>query len=226
VKVYYKNREKTTLILLAFFLVYTIERVHSGLGEPRIIITSWVVEIAIGIIIAATALLIPIAIMKIRELYIFPPLVGIALIAVNAISSFSRNTIVQLANIIFYLLGYDIWYPLFDLMNSVYIRNEYLAPVLNPVSAYLIPDVSYLYLLILGLLLALPTIILFAIIAWREKDGKALGFVLGLIIIFTGGALSGSHALVYVAFEIAGISIIGAGITGLIDKYVYKKTLT
>ncbi len=226
VRVYWKQREKSTLALLAFFLVYGIERFYAGLGEPRIILTHWVVEIDIGMILAATALLIPIAILKIRELYLFPPLVGIALVAVNTISSFYRDTIVNLVNFIFYLSGYDLWRPLLDFMNLRYIRNDYIAAFVNPVSALIIPDLSYFYLLISGILLALPALILFSIIAWREKSGKALGFILGLVTIFIGGALSGGHALMYIAFEVTGISIIGVGIFGLIDKYVYKKTET
>nr|MDO8075555.1 hypothetical protein [Candidatus Freyarchaeota archaeon] len=226
VKVYWERKEKTTLVLLAFFLAYSTERLYAGLGEPRIILTHWVVEIDLGMIIAATALMIPIAIMKIRELYLFPPLVGTALVAVNTVSSFYRTTIVNLVNCIFYLAGYNLWNPLLDWVNFRYLRNDYVAVISNPVNVLLIPDLSYLYLIISGLILSLPTLILFSVIAWRERSGKALGFVLGLIIILIGGALSGGHALIYIIFEVTGISIIGVGITGLIDKYVYKTTET
>ncbi|MFB0562149.1 MAG: hypothetical protein ACETWM_13180 [Candidatus Lokiarchaeia archaeon] len=224
VNVYTKQREKATLALLAFFLVYLLERVYAVLGEPYIIITSWVVEISIGMILSATALLIPIVMMRLRDFYIFPPLVGIALVAVNAISSYYRDLIVYLFNSIFYLMGLDIWYPTLDLINSVYIQNDYIALLANPVNILFIPDLSYTYLLISGILLALPAFMLFAILAWREKSGKALGFLIGLIIIFAGAAYSANQG--YIPFELIGICIIGVGIFGLIDKYVYKKTET
>ncbi|MFB0561969.1 MAG: hypothetical protein ACETWM_12270 [Candidatus Lokiarchaeia archaeon] len=226
VKVYRERREKTTFALLAFFLAYGVLRFYEGLGEPRVILTQWVIEISLGIILAATALLIPIALLRIKKLYLFPPIVAVALLVVNSISSLSRDTTVHFVNLMFYLNGYNLWNPLLDWINIRWIRNDYIAAIVNPVDALLIPDLSYLYLLISGLLLALPAIILFSIIAWREKDGKALGFTLGLVIIFIGGAISGTHALIYIVFELAGISIIGAGIIGLIDKYVYKKTET
>lgn len=226
VRIYWKQREITTLTLLAFFLVYGIERAYAGLGEPRIIICQWFIEINLGMILAASVLLIPIVLMKIRELYTFPLLVGTALVAVNTISSFYRTTIVNLVNYIFYLSGYNIWKPILDWINILYLRNNYISAFANPVSALLIPDLSYFYLLVSGILLALPALILFTIIAWREKSGKALGFVLGLIIIFIGGALSVGNALIYIVFEVTGISILGAGITGLIDKYVLKKPKT
>lgn len=124
----------------------------------------------------------------------------------------------------FYLTGNNIWYPVLDWINILWVRNDYLAAIVDPVDALLIPDTSYLYLLVSGLLLALPAIILFSYIAWREKDGKSLAFALGLVIIFVGGVVSATNTLIYITFELVGISIIGAGITGLIDKYVLKKT--
>ncbi len=227
VRVYWKQREKATLTLIAFFLIYGIERGYAAFGEPRVITTQWFIEINLGMILAAAALLIPIVLMKIRELYIFPPLVGAALVAVNTISSFYRTTIVNLVNCIFYLSGYNLWKPVLDWINIIYLRNNYVSVLANPVSTLLIPDLSYYYLIVSGIILALPALILFTIIAWREKSGKALGFVLGLIIIFIGGALSGGHALVYIVFEATGISILGLAITGLIDKYLlHKRTET
>ncbi len=224
VNVYSKQREVATLTLLAFFLAYLAERVYAVLGEPHIIVTNWVVEISIGMVLSATALLIPIVMMRLRDFYIFPPLVGIALIAVNAVTSYYRNLIVQLYNIIFYLMGFNIWYPALDLINRVYIQNDYIALFANPVDVLLIPDLSYTYLLISGILLALPAFILFAILAWREKSGKALGFFIGLIIIFAGATVSANQG--YIPFELIGICILAAGIFGLIDKYVYRKTET
>lgn len=226
VKVYRERREKTTFALLAFFLTYGLLRFYEGLGEPRVILTQWIIEINLGIILAATTLMIPIAIMGIKKLYFFPPLVATVLVAVNTITSLSRDTMVQSVNFMFYLTGYNIWYPLLDWINIRWVRNDYLAAIVNPVDALLIPDTSYLYLLVSGLLLALPAIILFSFIAWREKDGKSLAFSLGLVIIFVGGVVSATNALIYITFELVGISIIGAGITGLIDKYVLKKTGT
>ncbi|MBS7251605.1 MAG: hypothetical protein KIH08_13605 [Candidatus Freyarchaeota archaeon] len=226
VRVYWKQREKATLTLIAFFLIYGIERGYAGLGEPRIITTQWFIEINLGMILASAALLIPIVLLKIREFYTFPPLVGAALVAINTISSFHRTTIVNLVNYIFYLSGYNLWKPILEGINTLYFRNNYIAAFANPVNSLLIPDTSYFYLIVSGILLALPALILFTIIAWRQKSGKALGFVLGLIIIFIGGALSGGHALVYIVFEVTGISILGAGITGLIDKYILKKPKT
>ncbi len=224
VNVYTKQREKTTLVLLAFFLVYLLERVYAVLGEPHIIITNWVVEISIGMILSATALSIPIAMMRLRDFYIFPPLVGIALVAVNTISSYYRDLVVQLFNVIYYLMGFDIWYPTLGLINSMYVQNDYIALLANPVDILLIPDLSYTYLLISGILLAIPAFMLFAILAWREKSGKALSFLIGLIIISAGAAYSANQG--YIPFELMGICIIAAGIFGLIDKYVYKKTET
>nr|MDO8080984.1 hypothetical protein [Candidatus Freyarchaeota archaeon] len=224
VNVYAKQREKVTLVLLAFFLVYSLERVYAFLGELHLIITSWVIEISIGMILSAAALAIPIALMRLKELYALPPLVGIALVAVNMVSSYSRELIVYLFNIIFYLMGFNIWYPTIDLINRVYLQNSYIALFANPVDVLLIPDLSYTYLLISGILVALPTFVMFAILTWREKSGKALGFLIGLIIISAGAAFGANQP--YIPFELIGISIIGLGIFGLIDKYVFKKTET
>lgn len=222
--VYVKQREKVTLVLLAFFSVYMLERVYAFLEEFNLIITSWVTEISMGMILSATALAIPIAVMKLRELYVFPPVVGIALVAVNVVSSYSRELIVYLFNIIFYLTGFNLWYPYIDLINRVYLHNSYIALFANPVNVLLIPDQSYSYLLISGVLLAVPAFIMFIILTWREKSGKALGFLLGLIIISVGAAFSADQP--YIPFELIGISIVGLGIFGLIDKYLFKKTET
>jgi hypothetical protein len=218
--VYVEKREKVTLVLLAFFLVYMLERIYAFLGELNLIITSWVTEINIGMVLSVTALAIPIALMKLRELYVFPPVVGTALVAVNMVSSYSRDLIVYLFNIIFYLKGYNIWYPLIDVLNRAYLQNSYFALFANPVDALLIPDQSYIYLLMSGILLALPAFIMFSILVWREKSGKALGFLIGLIIISAGAAFSANQP--YIPFELIGISIIALGIFGLIDKHLFK----
>ncbi|MEX2722420.1 MAG: hypothetical protein Q6367_000885 [Candidatus Freyarchaeota archaeon] len=222
--VFIKKREISTLVLLAFFLVYCSERVYAVLGDSHLIINDWVLEISLGMILSTTALMIPIVMLRFRDFYIFPPLVGIALIAVNAVSSYYRNLVVYLFNIIFYLMGFNIWYPVVDLINTLYIQNDYIAMLANPVNSLLIPDPSYVYLLVSGGLLAAPSFILFAILAWREKSGKALGFLIGLLIILSGAAISTDVG--YLPFEIVGIGIVAAGIFGLIDKYLYKKNIT
>ncbi|MEM3526114.1 MAG: hypothetical protein QXV37_01760, partial [Candidatus Jordarchaeaceae archaeon] len=125
---------------------------------------------------------------------------------------------------IFYLTGFNIWYPIIDLFNRTYFENEYIALLANPVDTLLIPDQSYRYLLLSGILLAIPTFILFAVITWREKSGKALSFIIGLIIISVGAAISANQP--YVPFELIGISIIALGIFGIIDKYIFRKKET
>lgn len=224
-KVFVEKREKVTIILISFFVAYLLERIYAFLGELKIITGSWVVEISIGMALSATALAIPVSIMRIRELYLFPPVVGTTLIVVNMVSSYSRQLIAYLFNVIFYLTGFNIWYPTIDLINRMYFENnEYIAILANPVDTLLIPDQSYKYLYMSGILLAAPAFILFAVLTWRERSGKALGFIIGLITIAVGASVAIEEA--YAPFELLGISIMALGIFGLIDKYLFKKTET
>ncbi len=106
VKIYRERGEKTTFALLAFLFAYGFLRFYEGRRTLRHS-NSIVIEIKLGIIVAAATLMTLIALMRIKKRYSFPPLVVVALVAVSTITSFSRDTTVYFINFMLYLTGYN-----------------------------------------------------------------------------------------------------------------------
>lgn len=234
---YLKVRENITLLFIAFFGGVPFFAVFCLLILMDVINFDLILAIVYMFLVSITILaVIGLVMLGIEQLYTLP--LFVATLAFFHYSVLASNHVQIISSIqIFSLLytGELIGSPWYIALKYVFpniltpsIKNSAVLNLIFDPLELIFPDISLGAISLYLSVIVLPTIILFYILAWKNRSGRSLGFALGLTTYLILGALVGAEVLWFRSIEDTISTFIGStffalGILGLLDKLVKKE---
>lgn len=237
VKRYFETRQNFTLLFIALFAEIVLFTSVAFLVVTDILNYDVLPILNYMFLVSATIVaVIGLVMLEVKSFYTLPLFVAaLALLNYNILNS-NYTQVVYLIQILSYaytrqFIGNPLFITLKIMFPNIAPASQTTSIILNllfnPLSIIFSNNATGIMDLYIAAI-AIPTTVLFYILAWRNKSGRPLGFALGLTTYIVMGFLTntdliGFRSLAMMVLILIGLAFFAAGVLGLFDKLTKRK---
>ncbi len=229
-KRFFERRQIVTLLIIVYFAMFSA----TWIGYFLILVDLFQVHPYVYIVFTSlidfsVVLLVGLAMMEIRELYLLPPYVATIAAIHYSILDYTRTEAYLGIQYLSYITSGQLigqsWYVISEKFDPSLLRNlPYflnIEPFLDPLNV-MYPPTPIIAMGIYIMLISAPTILLFYYIAWKNRSGRSLGFALGLTILMVNMFYQRVSPEIQAVVTLVGTIIFALGIFGMLDRLMPK----